>query len=93
MPKKKNEIKPESYLELRTKTEITKDYTLNLVTLIRVTKTFILGNLQQKIDEEEVVYRKGFLKVEEAIEAHRQIVDILKDLHHHNLLTVFLELL
>jgi hypothetical protein len=79
----------DSHLELRTRTEITKNYNLTLTTLVRVTRKYvdIPRSLKEETEEEEI-YRMGFENTAKATEMHKQIVDVITHLNDHNLLSV-----
>jgi hypothetical protein len=87
--RKKPEIKEmsESHLELRTKTEITRDYSLTLVTLVQVKTSMVHGTIEQ-IREEEEIYRIGFEDISKATEVHKQIADVIEHLRFHKLLAI-----
>ena len=79
----------ESHLELRTTTELTENYTLNLISLIKVTRKYIdiPRSLKEEIEEEEI-YRIGFQETAKTMEAHKQIVETIEHLQNHHLLSL-----
>lgn len=95
MVKKKNpQIIPESkilesHLELITTTELTENYTLNIISLVKITRKFvdIPRTLKEEIEEEEI-YRIGFQDTAKTMEAHKQIVDTIEHLQKHHLLSL-----
>jgi hypothetical protein len=79
----------DSHLELRTITQITDNYNLTLVTLVRITQKFVDMPKSLKTEtEEDEIYRMGFEDTEKATELHKQIVDVITDLNNHKLLSI-----
>jgi len=68
-----------NHFEVRIKTEITKDYTIALITVVNVSEWIETPSLKTQTEEKEI-YRRGFEDIQKASETYETVVFIVKSL-------------